>query len=269
MKCFNLPLFFSLLISLVTTVSLPGPAQAQPGPTSAKVGLAGEVPEPFESDDEDLRVEDTYFVMDVAASGAIAGFGVGAVVGGIENFIMAASSGGQASSQYLFAGLTFVSLGSASLVSGIRGIDESYRSWKSRRRAMWRAGPVERRALREREVLRLRRRTRAHAMGIAADGTFLGLGIAMAFIGPPGQATPLIVNGAFVLGLDIFQLVLDDQTARAWGRRNEGSSAGFFGVRTGHRGPRIVAAGLSPLPAPSGDKGKRPPGLAFQLAGVF
>ena len=268
MKCFNLPLIFSLAFSLAAVVSLPETAQAQPSESPQRSAGAGEVPEAFESDDEDLRIEDTYFVMDVAASGTIAGFGVGAVVGGIENFIVAASSGGQAGSQYLFAGLTFVSLGSASLVSGIRGIDDSYRSWKARRRAMWRAGPVERRALREREVLRLRRRTRSHAMGIAADGTFLGLGIAMAFFGPPGQATPLIVNGAFVLGLDIFQLVLDDQTARAWERRNAGSPGGFFGARTGHRRPRIVAAGLSPLPSPPGDRGKGP-GLAFQLAGVF
>jgi len=227
----------------------------------------GEVPEAFESDDEDLKIEDTYFVMDVASSATIAGFGVGAVVGGIENFL-AASRGGQAGSQYLFAGLTFVSLGSASLVSGIRGIDDSYRSWKARRRAMWRAGPVERRALREREVLRLRRRTRSHAMAIAADGTFLGLGVAMAFFGPPGQAAPLIVNGAFVLGLDIFQLVLDDQTSRAWERRNAGSPGGFFGARPAHWRPRILAAGLSPMPSPPGEQVDGP-GLAFQVAGVF
>ncbi len=268
MKCFNLPLILSLVFSLAATVALPEVVQAQPAAAPQRSGLVGEVPEAFESDDEDLRIEDTYFVMDVASSGTIAGFGVGAVVGGIENFIFAASSGGQAGSQYLFAGLTFVSLGSASLVSGIRGIDDSYRSWKKRRRAMWQAGPVERRALREREVLRLRRRTRSHAMGIAADGTFLGLGIAMAFFGPAGQATPLIVNGAFVLGLDIFQLVLDDQTARAWESRNADSPGGFFGARTGHRGPRILAAGLSPLPRTPGDKAKAP-GFAFQVAGVF
>lgn len=268
MKCFNAPLIFLLVLSLTATLSLSEAAQAQPGPAPQPSSLAGEVPEAFESDDEDLRIEDTYFVMDVASSATIAGFGVGAIVGGIENFICAASSAGQAASQCLFSGLTFVSLGSASLVSGIRGIDDSYRSWKTRRRAMWQAGPVERRALREREVLRLRRRTRSHAMGIAADGTFLGLGIAMAFLGPPGQATPLIINGAFVLGLDIFQLVLDDQTARAWEDRNAASSDGFFGVRTGHRGPRILAAGLSPLPSPPGDNSKGP-GLAFHLAGVF
>jgi hypothetical protein len=132
---------------------------------------------------------------------------------------------------------------------------------------MWKAGPVERRALRDREVLRLRLRTRSHAMAIAADGTFLGLGIVMAFLGPPGQATPLIVNGAFVLGLDIFQLVLDDQTARTWERRNAQSAAGFFGARRRLRGPRILAAGLSPIPSrTSGAKGS---GVVFQAAGVF
>lgn len=255
-------------VSLIAALLLPGFAQAQTGGGVVLSGVSGEVPEAFTSDDEDLRITDTYFALDVASSATIVGFGVGAIAGGVESFILAATVSGQAATQHLFAGLTLASLGSASLVSGIRGIDSSQRSWKKRRRSMWKAGPVERRALREREVLRLRRRTRAHAMGIAADGTFLGLGIAMAFLGPPGQATPLIVNGAFVLGLDIFQLVLDDQTVRLWQSRNAESAAGFFGARRPRRGPRILAAGLSPFPSrtSSGAKGS---GLAFQVAGVF
>jgi hypothetical protein len=255
-------------LSLTSALVLPGFAQAQPEGGAARPALSGEVPEAFTSDDEDLRITDTYFALEVASSATIVGFGVGAIAGGVENFILAGTLGGQAATQHLFAGLTLASLGSASLVSGIRGIDSSQRSWKKRRRAMWKAGPVERRALREREVLRLRRRTRSHAMGIPADGTFLGLGIAMAFLGPPGQATPLIVNGAFVLGLDIFQLVLDDQTVRTWESRNAQSAAGFFGARGRLRGPRVLAAGLSPIPSrtSSGAKGS---GLAFQVAGVF
>jgi hypothetical protein len=226
------------------------------------------VPEAFESDDEDLKIADTYFVMDVASSATIAGFGVGAVVGGVESFILAASLGGQAGSQHLFAGLTLVALGGASLVSGISGIDASQRSWKKRRRALWQAGPVGRRLLREREVLRLRHRARSHAMGIAADGAFLGLGIVMSVLGASGQAIPLVVNGAFVLGLDIFQLVLDDQTAKAWERRNAESAASFFGHRRLDRGPRILAVGLRPLQARPGSNLKET-GLAFSLAGIF
>jgi len=255
-------------VLLASPLIQPGLAQAQSSGEDPQPVFSGEIPEAFESDDEDLQIADTYFALELASSATIAGFGVGAVVGGVESFILAASFGGQAGSQHLFSGLTLVSLGSASLVSGITGIDSSQRSWTKRRRALWRAGPVERRLLREREIDRLRRRARSHAMGIAADGTFLGLGIVMSLLGPPGQALPLVLNGAFVLGLDIFQLVLDDQTARVWERRNVDSAAGFFGKGGQPRAPRILALGFSPLPSRPGS-GAKSPGLSFSLAGVF
>ena len=268
MERFSPPLILSLLVLLFVSTWLPGGALADEPSPDVPSSLAGQLPQPFESDDEDLRIADTYFAMDVASSATIAGFGIGAVAAGVESFILAASTGGQTSSQHLFGGLTLVSLGSASLVSGISGIESSHRGWKLRRRALWRGGPGERRVLRAREVIRLRRRARSHAMAVAADGTFLGLGIAMSLLGPPQQAVPLVVNGAFVLGLDIFQLILDDQTARAWERRSEEVSGGFFGRTSHRRAPRILSAGLSPLP-PREANGIKEEGFSFSVAGVF
>jgi hypothetical protein len=268
MERFSPPLILLLSVLLFLCASSPGDVRADEPPSALSSSLAGQLPQPFESDDKDLRIADTYFAMDVASSATIAGFGIGAVAAGVESFILAASTGGQTSSQHLFGGLTLVSLGSASLVSGISGIESSHRGWKVRRRALWRGGPGERRVLRAREVIRLRRRARSHAMGVAADGTFLGLGIAMSLLGPPQQAIPLVVNGAFVLGLDIFQLILDDQTARAWERRSEEVSGGFFGRASHRRSPRILAVGLSALP-PREVSGVKEEGFSFSMTGVF
>ena len=261
---------FMLWVALVfgLSSSLPAPAVAQDEGGPAAGISSGAIPEPFESDDKDLKIADGYFTGVVVSSATIVGFGAGAVAAGVESFILASSTAGQTSSQHLFAGLTLVSLGSASLASGISGIESRHRSWKALRRAMWNASPSERRLLRAREVMRLRSRTRSHAMGVAADSTFLGLGIAMSLLGPPGQALPLVINGAFVLGLDIFQLILDDQTARAWERRSEEASSGFFGRAPRPGTPRILAVGLTPLPVPRGEESARA-GLALSLAGVF
>ena len=107
-------------------------------------------------------------------------------------------------------------------------------------------------------------------MALAADGTFLGIGIALMVLNPSALTTPLIVNGAFILGLDIFQLVVDDQAARKWEARNEAERAGYFGRSSTRRGPQILAVGASPwLSAPSAGASKREPGMIFSLAGVY
>lgn len=246
-------------------------AQDSSAPVEGRAAPAlqlGALPEPFQSDDEDLKIVDAYFAMDIAANGAIVGFGVGAIVGGVESFILAAGSAGPSAQQYVFTGLTLASLGAASLISGIPGIDGSARSWKSKRNDFWVAGQAGRSMHRKREMARLKRRVRSHAMGIAADSAFMGLGIVMAVLAPSPLSTPLIVNGAFVLGLDIFQLVLDDQTARRWARRNEAATGGYFSARPGTIRPRILGASFSPMHLDRGDD-LADAGLALSVVGCF
>ncbi|MEE2828659.1 MAG: hypothetical protein VX498_05700 [Myxococcota bacterium] len=267
--CLRCPSLSVLLFLLVTSslILASEPAWADAG---ASDELSGDESSPFSlSDDPDIQLADTYFWLHLGSNAATTGFGVGALVGGVENFIVAQGLG-QAGGQPLFLGLTLVSLGAASIVNGVTAIEYSVRSWKAQKRALSLGRATQRRLLREREIRRLRRRVKSHAMAIAADGTFLGIGIALMVLNPSSLSTPLIVNGAFILGLDIFQLVVDDQAARKWEARNEADSAGYFGRSSTRRGPKILAVGASPwLSPPSVGASKREPGMIFSLAGVY
>lgn len=262
LRCLR-PLHCLVVLVVVASLALSptlATAQTEPAPP-------GE-PELLASDDPDIQIADTYFVLQVVSSASLTGFGAGAIAGGVESFILAGQSAGPSGSQHVFMGLTLVSLGSASLINGVMGIDSSQRRWKARRRAFLLAGPAERRVIREREIARLRSRARSHALGIVADGSFLGLGIALSLLSPSGVSVPLLVNGAFILGLDIFQLVVDDQTAKSWERRNTDAAAGFFGQGKLRRGPRILAVGASPW-AGQRPGGERETGFVFSLSGVY
>ena len=242
------------------------------------------------SDDPDIRLTDTYFWLHLGSNAGTIGFGVGALVGGAQNLVtylcsepqfgitggvcsgsVVPGGGGQ---QFLFVGLTLAVLGAASVINGVTWIEYGVRGWKSLRRAFALGSAAQRRILRQREIRRLRRRVKSHAMSLAVDGTSLGLGIALTILYPPlvnnPLITPLILGGAFILGLDIFQLVVDDQASRKWRARNREDSAGYFGRSSRRRGPQILAVGASPwLPVSAADGSRGEPGMIFSLAGVY
>ena len=65
----------------------------------------------------------------------------------------------------------------------------------------------ERRLLREAESERLLKTARNRAVGLAADGTFLGIGIVMLALNSTALGVPLVVNGAFILVLVVHALI--------------------------------------------------------------
>ena len=63
-----------------------------------------------------------------------------------------------------------------------------------------------------------------------------------------GLATSLVLNGAFLLGIDAFRTGLDDQVARKWRARNEVAEKGYFSDRA----PRFRGiAAATPWAAPT------------------
>lgn len=221
---------------------------------------------PPEPDDEDLELADTHFAMHLGTNIATAGFGTGALAAGIHSFVLLGEGGGSGAN--LFLGLTLTSLGAASIISSATGAEGNVRYWRAFRASLEGASDAERRLYREAEAERLRRQAINRAIGLAADGTFLGIGIALTVA--PGQqplGPALIVNGAFILGLDIFKLIVDDQVHRAWLDRGETADAGYFTQR-GRIKPRIKSVAIVPIVAPNG-RGGVSTGSAFALGGVF
>jgi len=245
----------SLLLSILACALLVGPAAAAEPPP--------------ERIDEDLRLADTHFGMHLGTNVATAGFGTGALAAGIHSFVLLGEGTGTGAN--LFLGLTLTSLGAASIISSATGAEGNVRYWQSLRTSLEGASETERRLFREAEAARLQRQVVNRAIGLAADGTFLGIGIALT--AAPGQqplGPALILNGAFILGLDIFKLVVDDQVSKAWLARGETADAGYFTQRT-QRGllrPRVRSFAMVPILAPNG-RGASIAGSAFAIGGVF
>jgi hypothetical protein len=226
--------------------------------------FAGEPP--LERVDEDIRLADMHFGMHLGTNIATAGFGTGALVAGIHSFVLLGEGG--ASSTTLLLGLTLTSLGAASIISSATGAEGNVRYWRHLRASLEGASDTERRLFREAEADRLEKAVVNRAIGLAADGTFLGIGIALTLAPvqqPLGPA--LIVNGSFILGLDIFKMAVDDQVRRAWLERGESADAGYFTTRR-TRGPQIRSFGVIPIVAPDGQGGVTT-GSFFSIGGVF
>ncbi|MCP4868178.1 MAG: hypothetical protein GY898_05620 [Proteobacteria bacterium] len=230
---------------------------------AAPASAAEPPPQPV---DEDLKLADTHFGMHLGTNIATAGFGTGALAAGIHSFVLLGEGSGSGAN--LFLGLTLTSLGAASIISSATGAEGNVRYWRAFRASLEGASETERRLYREAEAERLRRAAINRAIGLAADGTFLGIGIALTLA--PGQqplGPALIINGAFILGLDIFKLVVDDQVHRAWLDRSETADAGYF-TRNGRIKPRVRSFALVPLVSPDG-RGGLGTGSAFAIGGTF
>lgn len=213
--------------------------------------------------DQDLQLLDIHLGLHIGGNVTNAAFGTISLVAGIYNFGLVGS--GLGNTQHFVNGLYMVSLGAAGLISAASTADSNVRLWKSLRASFDGASEAERRLLRASAAARLRAVAVNRAIGLAADGTFMGIGIALAFASPTSLASLLVLNGAFLLGIDIFKLAVDDQTARSWEERDRDADGGYFSQRVR---PRVLHVGTSPVMLPDG-KGGFTTGAAFSIAGVF
>lgn len=224
---------------------------AAPGPARADGALL---------DDADIDLATEYFGLHLGSNIATAAFGTMSLVLGIENFVITAEG-----ENHFFLALTLTSMGVASVISAATGADGNVRLWKIQKANYRGASDAERRLIREAEAARLKRVAVNRGIGLAADGTFLGLGIALLGSAPTDLGIPLVLNGGFLLGLDIFRLIVDDQTARRWLARNRDADAGYFTLR---RGPRITGFSAAPWALPDGEGGTQVGG-SIGISGAF
>jgi len=242
---------FSITLLVLSALALawPGLAQAQSfEPAGA---------------DADVKILDEHFGLHLGGSIGAAGFSVGALVVGIQSLSQVSQeTSNQAAQRRFVLGLTLTSMGITTVVSASTGIQRNVANWRSTRKRFESASPVQRRLLRESQISRLRQMVSSRAIGLIADGSFLGIGIALMAIEATDLGLPLVLNGAFVLGIDIFRLVVDDQFAARWEGRGLESEGGYFSAR-----PRVR---ILPLPVllPGNEKGE-PPGAAMLLVGTF
>ena len=200
----------------------------------------------FETDtgDADLELLDLHLAMHTSANAGAGIFGTVSLAMGIERFANA----------QIFSGLTFSLWGVATLISTATATESAFRQWRELRPALAEAGETERRLFRVREADRLTRLAINRAIGLAADGASLGIGIAL-MVSPAPQtsvtrdlATSLILNGAFLFGIDAFRTGLDDQVSRRWRAQNEVADRGYFSeLAPRQRG----LVGLSPWASPA------------------
>ena len=198
----------------------------------------------MEVEDPDLQLLDTHLAMHMGANAGAGVFGTVSIVLGIDQFAQ----------RDLFSGLTFTLWGAATLISSATSTESAIRQYQLVRPALEDASETERRLYRVQEADRLTRLAINRAIGLAADGASLGIGIVL-LVAPAqqasvtrGLATSLVLNGAFLLGIDAFRTAVDDQVARQWRARNEVSERGYFSQRA----PRFRGlAAASPWAAPT------------------
>lgn len=247
------PLLVLLLCALAAS---PGLARAQ--------GYFLEGDEDVDPDiDYDVLLLDRHLAMHTAANGGAGTFGTISLAMGIDRF----------TKQDLFSGLTFTLWGAATLISSATATESAFRQWRGIRPVLMEASETERRLYRTQEADRLTRLAINRAIGLAADGASLGIGIAL-LVSPQGAAattrqlaTSLVLNGAFMLAIDAFRTGVDDQTARQLRARNEVSERGYFSYRAPrHRG----LAGVSPFGTPTvGADGAPTQGFVLGVSAVF
>ncbi len=199
---------------------------------------------PDQVEDPDLQLLDTHLAMHMGANAGAGVFGTVSIVLGIDQFAQ----------RDLFSGLTFTLWGVATLISSATSTESAIRQYQLVRPALEGASETERRLYRVQEADRLTRLAINRAIGLAADGASLGIGIVL-LVAPAqqasvtrGLATSLVLNGAFLLGIDAFRTAVDDQVARKWRAQNEVSDRGYFSQRA----PRFRGiAAVSPWAAPT------------------
>jgi hypothetical protein len=216
------------------------------------------------SSDRDIKILDDHFGLHLGASIGAMAFSVGALSVGIHALAVASQEpSSRAAQSRLLLGLTLTSMGVATVVSSASGIQRSVVNWRSTRTRFDSASLAQRRLLREAQINRLRQMAASRAIGLVADGTVLGLGIVLMAVAAPDLGLPLVLDGALILGIDIFRIVVDDRTAARWQDRDLESDSGYFSERR-----RRLSIIPMPVLLPPGQKGS-PPGAALILLGAF
>ncbi len=212
--------------------------------------------------DPDLQLLDRHFALHLGGSIGAGTVAVGALAVGIQALVLAGEEASPRAAQSRFVlGLTLVSMGVGTLSSSIAGIERSVRGWKSVRRQFRGASEAQRRLLRAQEARRLHALASGRALSLVANGSFLAIGIVLMSLEASDLGLPLVLDGAFALGIDIFRVVVDHQSALKWQGLEQESERGYFSF-----GPLLIAP---PLPvAMAGPRGEGP-GMGLLLSGAF
>ncbi len=209
--------------------------------------------------EEDLELLDGFTVASSAGHGAAGLFGTTSVSLGVAELVMIPSGRGS-----FFSGLTYLLWGGATIASAAVAMEQELRTWGRARRFLQEASPARRRMFRAEQGLRLRRAASNRAIGLVADGTAMGIGIALVTV-PQSRSRDmgeaLLADGAFLLAVDLFRTVLDDQIGLQWLRRNDAEAQGYFGSLPP---PTLVATPI--LASPSGQAAR---GVMVGVTGRF
>ena len=202
-------------------------------------------------EDRDVDLLDMHLALHTGADAAAAALATGSIVAGIEDFT-------EGTPNAAISGLTLTLWGTATIIGSVTSIEGNFRNWERVRPSLTVASPAERRLFREAQTARLKQIAINRAIGLAADGVSLGIGIALR-VGSPVSVTQslgesLVVNGGFLLGIDIFRTVVDGETSQEWENRNEVADEGYFGRTSRPRIPPPSVA-IAPIARPTGDGG--------------
>ena len=215
-------------------------------------------------EDRDVDLLDMHLALHTGGDAAAAAMGTGSIIAGVDNFA-------QGNPNAAIAGLTLTLWGAATIIGSATSIDGNVRNWQRVRPNLLVASAAERRLFRESQTARLRQVAINRAIGLAADGVSLGIGIALR-VGAPQSITQalgesLVVNGAFLLGIDIFRTAVDAETAAEWETRNEVAEEGYFG-RT--ESPKLPppSVGIAPIARLTAE-GELSRGAFFLVSGRF
>ena len=221
--------------------------------------------EPLEdaSGDTDIRILDQHFALHLGGSIGAAGFSVGALALGIQSLVVAREEASTRAAQSRFVlGLTLTSMGIGTVISASTGIYRSALNWHSVRKRFLVASPAQKRLLRAAEIKRLQAMVGTRAIGLIADSAFLAIGIVLMAVEAGDLGMPLVMDGALVLGIDIFRLVVDHQFSLRWQSQDLEDEGGYFSRRT--------ALLLVPVPMLlPGHNSTTPPGGGVVLVGAF
>ena len=214
-------------------------------------------------EDRDIDLLDMHLIMHTGADGAAAALATGSIIAGIEDFTEGTPNG-------LISGLTLTLWGTATIIGSVTSIEGNVRNWEKVRPSLTAASAGERRLFRESQTARLRQIAINRAIGLAADGVSLGIGIALR-VGAPQPVTrslgeSLVVNGAFLLGIDIFRTAVDAEVAGEWENRNAVADEGYFG-QTRPPAPKVSVA-VAPIARPTADGGMNRGGFLL-ISGRF
>jgi hypothetical protein len=194
-------------------------------------------------EDRDVDLLDMHLALHTGADAAAAALATGSIIAGLEDFT-------EGTPNAAISGLTLTLWGAATIIGAVTSIDGNLRNWERVRPTLAVASAAERRLFRETQTARLRQVAINRAIALAADGVSLGIGIALR-VGAPLSVTQslgesLVVNGVFLLGIDIFRTAVDGEVAGEWETRNEVAEEGYFGSLDRPRLPPVSLA-IAPI----------------------